>query len=65
MGCLCSKSGENSNINLDPVKISQRNINENEVSHKHENINNVNNLHFYYILKKNKVLSKFLEYHWG
>ena len=42
MGCLCSKSGENSNINLDPSKISQRNINDNEVSHKHENINNVN-----------------------
>lgn len=52
MGCICSKSSENSNVNLDPIKISNRKNKNEDSTNKKENTNNV------CIIKKNNFKIK-------
>jgi len=52
MGCVCSKSNENSNMDLDPTKISDIINKNNQSTPKKEGLNNVKFLRFCSIFKK-------------
>lgn len=40
MGCICSKSSENSNVNLDPLKVTHIKLNKIDLANQNENTNN-------------------------
>lgn len=40
MGCICSKSSENSNVNLDPLKVTHIKLNKLDLTNQNENTNN-------------------------
>lgn len=51
MGCICSKSGENSNVNLDPLKSTHIKVNKLDLANQNENTtNNVLYIPFKFIL---------------